>query len=163
MEIPLEKRYDILNQIVRASHFEWLAAAKALAGEGVSELDLVLEYWEIVGHDTARSYLKRLNPNQPLPRQIAENFAFSSLCMGEDVVVVEGEDDQEAFVQHNGCPWYEWHMRQGKLEQDQPGCDKWVEVFMADINKELSSDVKWQTLKSLPNGDDVCLRRFWVE
>jgi hypothetical protein len=77
MEIPLEKKYNVLSQIQRASHFEWLRAAKELCPD-VSELDLVLKYWEIVGHDTAKNYLKHLDPEKPLPEQVAKNYVFSS-------------------------------------------------------------------------------------
>lgn len=159
---PLQKKLDILSQIHRASHFQWLRAAKALCPQ-VDERELVVRYWTEVGHETARNYLKHIDPDGPLPRQIAENCVFSSVCMGEDAILVEGKDDKEAFVQHNGCPWFEWHKRMDRLDQDQPGCDKWIEIFMADINQELGTKINWETIKSLPHGDDVCLRRFWVE
>jgi hypothetical protein len=162
-EIPLEKKFHMLSQIQRMSHFEWLKAAMHFAKEGTTELEVVKKFWEIVGHDTSPGYLKHLDPEKPLPRQIAKNFVFSSQSMGEDAVLVEGKDDSESFAQHNGCPWYEWHKRLDKLEQDLPGCDMWLEAFMADINEKLGTNVKWETVKSLPNGDDICLRRFWVE
>ncbi|MEE9224074.1 MAG: hypothetical protein V3U51_04935 [Thermoplasmata archaeon] len=162
MDIPLEKKFNMLSQIQRASHFEWLRAAKELCPD-VSELDLVLKFWEIVGHDTAKNYLKHLDPEKPLPEQIAKNFVFSSQAMGEDAEFVEGKDEKEAFAQHVGCPWFEWHQRLDKLDQDQAGCDKWLETFVDDINKELGTNLKWETVKSIPKGDEVCLRRFWVE
>ena len=83
--------------------------------------------------------------------------------MGEDAEFVEGKDEKEAFAQHVGCPWFEWHQRLGKLDQDQAGCDKWLETFVDDINEELGTNLKWETVKSIPSGDEVCLRRFWVE
>ena len=153
----------MMSQILRMSHFEWLKTAMHFAREGTSELAVVKKYWEIVGQDTAPGYLKHIDPAQPLPRQIAENYVFSSLSMGEDAVVVEGRDDRESFAQHNGCPWHDWHRRLGKLEQDLPGCDAWLEAFVTDINEALGSNVKWETVKSLPGGDHICLRRFWVE
>ncbi len=162
MDIPLEKKFNMLSQIQRASHFEWLRAAKELCPD-VSELDLVLKFWEIVGHDTAKNYLKHLDPEKSLPEQIAKNFGFSSQAMGEDAEFVEGKDEKEAFAQHVGCPWFEWHQRLDKMDQDQAGCDKWLETFVDDINKELGTELKWETVKSIPNGDAVCLRRFWVE
>jgi hypothetical protein len=162
MDIPLEKKYNMLSQIQRASHFEWLRAAKELCPD-VSELELVLKFWEIVGHDTAENYLKHLDPEKPLPEQIAKNFVFSSQSMGEDAEFVEGKDEKEAFAQHVGCPWFEWHQRLDKLDQDQAGCDMWLKTFIDDLNKVLGSNVKWETVKSIPNGDEICLRRFWVD
>ncbi|MFH1529860.1 MAG: hypothetical protein ABIK09_03890 [Pseudomonadota bacterium] len=162
-EIPIEKKFHMLSQIQRISHFEWLEAAMHFAKEGTTELDLVKKFWEIVGRDTSGSYLKHLNPEAPLPRQIAESFVFSSRSMGEDAVLVEGADENECFARHNGCPWHEWHERLGKLDQDLPGCDAWLESFMEIINETLGTNVRWATVKSLPAGDDICLRRFWVD
>lgn len=158
----LQRKFDILTQIHRASHFEWLGAIKAICPE-VNERELVLRFWADAGHDTARSYVKHIDPSQPLPRQIAANIVFSSVCMGEDAVLVEGIDDQEAFVRHSACPWFEWHVRTGRTDDDQPGCDMWIGTLVADINRELASEIEWETISSLPQGDEVCLRRFWLE
>jgi hypothetical protein len=162
-DIPIEKKFNMLSQIQRMSHFEWLQAAMHFAKPGTTELELVKKFWEIVGHDTSKGYIKHMDTKKPLPRQIAENFVFSSRSMGEDAVLVEGENDKESFAQHNGCPWFDWHKRLNKLDQDQPGCDMWLEAFMDDINKKFGTKVKWATTKSIPKGDKICLRRFWVE
>jgi len=162
MDIPVEKRFRVLSQILRASHFEWLRAARALA-PNVSELQLILKFWEEVAKDTAESYIKRIEPDKPLPEQIVRCFVFSSICMGEDCEAVAGKDENEAFARHTACPWFEWHKRLGKTELDLPGCDRWIEVFVDEINRRLGVRVRWETLKALPKGDDVCLRRFWVE
>lgn len=162
-DIPLVKKFHMLSQIQRKSHFEWLEAAMHFAKDGTTELEVVKKFWEIVGRDTAPGYLRHIDPDKPLPRQIAECFVFSSQSMGEDAVLVDGEGENESFARHNGCPWYDWHERLGKMDQDLPGCEAWLESFMAAINKELGTNVKWETVKSLPAGDDVCLRRFWVE
>lgn len=163
MNVPVEKRFKVLSQILRASHFEWLRAAEALAKEGVSELDLVLRFWEEVAHDTAVSYLKRIDLKKPLPAQIAESFAFSSVCMGEECEPLPGKDEREAFARHTACPWYEWHRRLDKMELDLAGCEKWIEVFIDEINRKLGVRMRWETLKALPKGDAVCLRRFWLD
>lgn len=162
MDVPIEKKFKILCQIERASHFAWREAVKEMC-PGIKPSDVVNKMWEITGHETAKAYLKRLNPNKPLPRQIAESIVWSSVTMGEDAKLVEGKDDNEAFVKHDGCPWYEWHKRLGLLEEDRPGCDKWFETAIEDINRELGTNVKIETQKSLPDGKDECLRRIWVE
>ena len=91
MNIPIEKKFHMLSQIQRMSHFEWLKTAMHFAKEGTTELDVVKKFWETVGHDTVPGYLKHIDPDKPLPRQIAENFVFSSQSMGEDAVLVEGK------------------------------------------------------------------------
>lgn len=161
MDIPIEKRFNVLCDIVRAQHFAWREAALALRPD-LDPGELTNKMWEITGVQTARAYLKRLDPEKPLAAQVAGSIAWSSVCMGEDAKVVPGEGD-EAFLKHDGCPWYDWHKRLGILEEDQPGCDVWFETTVAEINKELGTNVKIETQKSLPGGGDCCLRRIWVE
>ncbi|MFH1319172.1 MAG: L-2-amino-thiazoline-4-carboxylic acid hydrolase [Bacteroidota bacterium] len=162
MDIPVEKKFKILCQITRASHFAWRQAAVESC-PSVNPVDIVNKMWEITGHETSKAYLKRLEPDKPLPKQVADSIAWSSVTMGEDAKVVEGADEKEVFLRHDGCPWYDWHQRLGLLEEDRPGCDKWFETAVDDINKELGTNVKIETQKSLPDGDDCCLRKIWVE
>lgn len=162
MEIPVEKKFNILCQIERASHFAWREAVKQLCPE-VKPAEVVNKMWEITGHETAKAYLKRFDPTKPLPKQIAESIVWSSVTMGEDAKLVEGKDENEAYVHHDGCPWYDWHKRLGLLEEDRPGCDIWFETLVSDINKALGTNIKIETQKSLPDGDNCCLRRVWVE
>jgi len=162
MDIPVEKKFNILCQITRASHFAWHEAVVQCCPD-MDIMEVVNKMWEVTGHDTAKAYLKRLNPDEPMPRQIADSIAWSSVTMGEDAKVVEGANENEVFVRHDGCPWYEWHKRLGLLEEDRPGCDMWFETAVKDINKELGTNVHIETQKSLPDGDDCCLRRIWVE
>jgi hypothetical protein len=159
LEPPLQKRFDILTAIHRASYFQWLTTAGHLCPE-VSQPELVASYWEEVGHDTARNYLKHIDRRVSLPGEIARNVVFSSICMGEDAVLINGEGD-EAWVEHRGCPWFDWHVRMDRLDQDLLGCDKWIETLVEDINHELQGSVCWETIESLPQGDGICLRRFW--
>ncbi|MDQ7780723.1 MAG: FAD-dependent oxidoreductase, partial [Planctomycetota bacterium] len=162
IEIPLEKRFGILAQITRATHFAWREAATNLA-PNVKPYDFVKLFWEITARDTAKGYLRQLDPAKPLPRQIAQSLVWSSVAMGEDAKLVLGKDDNEAFVIHDGCPWFEWHERLKLLEEDQPGCDAWFIKTVEHINQKFGTNVKIETLKSLPNGDDTCTRRIWVE
>ena len=39
----------------------------------------------------------------------------------------------------------------------------YIQTIVDDINKELGTNIKIETQKSLPDGDDCCLRRIWVE
>jgi hypothetical protein len=160
-DIPMEKRFKMLVQICRACHFEMRQAALELCPD-MDPMEFVKRYWTIVGHDTSPGYIKNIDPSKPLPKQLANNFAFSAQVMGETSYVVEGKDDSEAFVKTDACPYYDWHKRYNALEEDQPGCDAWIDAFVDDINKALGTNLKWETLKSLPAGDGQCLRRFYV-
>ena len=161
MEIPIEKRFKVLCEIVRAQHFAWREAALALA-PGLDAVKLANKMWEITGVQTGQAYLKRMDPAKPLARQVAQSIAWSSICMGEDATVENGQGD-EAFVKHSDCPWYHWHERLGLLKEDQPGCDSWFFTAVAEINKALGTNIKIETKCSLPAGGDHCLRRIWVE
>jgi len=162
MDVPVEKKFEILCQITRASHFAWRQAVVE-ACPSVDPVDVVNKMWEITGHETARAYLKRLDPNISMPRQIADSISWSSVTMGEDAKVIDGSNENEVFVKHDECPWHNWHKRLGLLEEDRPGCDVWFFTLVEVINKELGTDVKIETQKALPDGDDCCLRRIWVE
>lgn len=161
MEIPIEKRFKVLCEIVRAQHFAWREAALSFAPDVAPE-ELVNKMWEITGVQTAKAYLKRLDPRKPLALQIAQSIARSSICMGEDAVVEPGEGN-EAFVRHHDCPWYHWHKRLDMSNEDQPGCDTWFFTVVTEINKALGTKIKIETRCSLPAGGDCCLRRIWEE
>ncbi|MFH2002905.1 MAG: hypothetical protein ABIK28_24775 [Planctomycetota bacterium] len=161
MDIPVEKRFKVLCEIVRAQHFAWREAALAMA-PGMDPVALGNKMWEITGVQTGKAYAKRIDKAKPLAMQVADSIAWSSVCMGEDATVEAGEGD-EAFVRHADCPWYHWHKRLDVLSEDQPGCDTWFFTAVKEINKRLGTKIRIETLHSLPNGDACCLRRVWVE
>ena len=159
---PLDTRFKVLCEITRAQHFAWRQAVAETCPD-VDPEKVVDRMWIITGHETARAYLRRIDPSKPLPRQIAESMVWSSECMGEDAVIEEGKSDQEAFVVHRHCPWFLWHKRLDLLKEDQPGCDAWFETTLMDINRSLKTNIKIETLHSLPEGAEECRRRIWVE
>jgi hypothetical protein len=161
MDVPIETRFKVLCEIVRAQHFAWREAALAMAPE-ISPQELSNKMWEITGVQTAKAYLKRLDTSKPLALQVAQSMAWSSLCMGEDASVEKGEGD-EAFLRHADCPWFHWHKRMDALKEDQPGCDTWFFTTVAEINKALGTNIKIETKSSLPSEGECCLRRIWVE
>ena len=161
MDIPIEKRFEVLCDIVRSQHFAWREAALALAPE-LDPQELCKKMWEITGVQTAKAYLKRLDPQKPLAPQVARSICWSSVCMGEDAVVELGEGD-EAFVKHNDCPWYHSHKRLGLLQEDRPGCDAWFAATITEINRMLGTNIRVETKCTLPDGQDRCLRRIWVD
>lgn len=159
---PVEKRFRILCEITRAQHFAWREAVARMASQ-VDATAVVKEMWRVTGQGTAAAYLKHLDQARPLPQQVAESIAFSSVCMGEDATVEIGQGGAEAFVRHRACPWLSWHEKKGLLGEDRPGCDAWFQGTVATLNRELGCQLKVVTLKALPDGDDCCLRRFTVE
>ncbi|MFQ6115448.1 MAG: hypothetical protein ACE5NG_15415 [bacterium] len=157
MEYTLDQKFKALCQITRAAHFEWRATFMKMFPD-MDPKEVVLKYWEIVGHDTAKAYLKQIDKTKPLLSQIAQLIVDSSLAMGENARVIAGETEHEIYFEHLECPWFEWHQKHDALAEDQPGCDCWIATILKDINKALGTNIEFETLSSLPNGDGSCKR-----
>ncbi len=156
------KRFDLLANIMRASHFEWRRAVQSLCPD-VDPTEAVKRFWEEAGKDTAAFYLKKIDPDDDLPAQVAALYVASSVAMGEDAAIVPSQNPGESMARHQACPWYDWHKREGLLEEDQVGCDRWLETVVDEINKSLGTNLRFETVESLPTGGNSCLRRFWEE
>ena len=161
-DIPVEKKFAILCDIQRAQHFAWREAVRKMCPD-VNVVGVVNKMWEVTGHQTAKSYLKRLDKTKPLAPQVAASIVWSSRCMGEDAHVEKGPSPREAFVRHDDCPWFHWHERMKLLAEDRPGCDIWFETTLGDINQALGTKIQFETIYALPDGGNCCLRRFWEE
>ena len=97
MKYTLEQKFKALCQITRAAHFEWRATVSKMA-PGIDPVDSVLSYWEIVGHDTAKVYLKKIDKDKPVVPQIAQLIVDSSLAMGEQAVIMAAGNENEIYV-----------------------------------------------------------------
>jgi len=159
-EVPVERRFAVLSEIMRAQHFAWREAVRQCCSD-VDPTDVVDRMWLLTGRQTSKAYLKRLDCELPIAPQVARSIAWSSQCMGEDAVVEEHGD--EVRVRHRDCPWFHWHKKLDLLAEDQPGCDRWFGTLVADINAEFGTELRVETLESLPEGGASCLRRLWVE
>jgi len=157
-------KFEALGNITRATWYEWRQAAIECARPGLKPLDLVLKAWEVVGHDTAKAYFGALDVSKPtFIKDIAQCIVNSSTMMGEDAKLVEGENEDEIYVQWDRCPWPEFARRYGApMEEDVLGCDKWFQTVIADINALFNTEVKLETLKAIPRGDEACLRRISI-
>ncbi len=161
----LATKFEALGNITRATWFEWRQAAIECARPEFKPLDLVLKAWEVVGHDTSKAYFNMLDITKPsFIEDIGKCIVQSSTMMGEDAQILEGEEPDEIFVQWDRCPWPEFARRYGvPMEEDVLGCDKWFQTVIADINALFNTKVKLETLKAIPRGDGVCLRRISKE
>ena len=157
-------KFDTLGNIERATWYEWREAALSFAPPHVKPLDLVLKAWEVVGHDTAKAYFHMLDKSKPsFLRDIARCIVTSSVMMGETAKMVEGKKPDEICVQWDRCPWPEFARRYGaSMEEDVLGCDKWFQTVIEDINTLFNTKVKLETLKAIPRGEKICLRRLSI-
>jgi hypothetical protein len=156
------KRFDLLADIMRASHFEWRRAVLALCPD-LSPVELVKQYWEEVGRDTAKYYLKKIDGTGSVAHQVASLVVSSSIAMGEKAEVLEGELRGSYHVLHTECPWHVWHKRENLLREDQVGCDHWLKTVVDEVNCALGTSLRFKTVESLPSGGNCCLRVFWEE
>ena len=158
-------KFEALGNITRATWFEWRQAAIDTARPEFTPLDLVLKAWEVVGHDTAKAYFNALDVSKPsFLEDIGKCIVTSSTMMGEDAKIIEGENEDEVYVQWDRCPWPEFARRYGApMEEDVAGCDMWFTTVIADINKLFNTNVTLETLKAIPRGDGICLRRLSFE
>jgi len=154
------KRFELLANIMRASHFEWRRAVASLCPD-LDPTEAVKRYWEEVGKDTATFYLKKIDPDGDIAAQLAALYVASSVAMGEAAEVVPSSVPGESLARHNACPWYDWHKRENLLEEDQVGCDRWLQTVVDEINKTLGTRLRLETVESLPTGGSSCLRKFW--
>jgi hypothetical protein len=167
-DVPIEKKFAVLCEIVRAQHFAWRRAVEELCPE-VDAVAVVTRMWEITGRQTAAAYLKRVDPEAPLAPQLADSIVWSSRSMGEDARAeipdpAPGDTPaDEAFVRHLDCPWCKWHRRHDLEAEDRPGCDAWFRTIVEEVNQALDGRLRVETIEALPDGGDCCLRRLWVE
>ncbi len=161
-ELTVDKKFRVLSDISRAQHFAWHGAVRSLFPEA-EVMQATLRMWEITGEQTARAYLKRLDSAAPVAKQLADSIVWSSQCMGEDAHYQAGDTPSEAYVRHDGCPWFGWHERMGLLHEDRAGCDMWFSSMVKTINRELGSSLQCETLETLPDGCSSCLRRLWTD
>jgi hypothetical protein len=158
-------KFEALGNITRATWFEWREAAIETARPEFTPMDLVLKAWEVVGHDTAKAYFNALDVSkESFLEDIGKCIVQSSTMMGEDAKIIEGENKDEVYVQWDRCPWPEFARRYGApMEEDVQGCDMWFKTVIADINELFNTDVTLETLKAIPRGDRICLRRLAFE
>ena len=160
--IPVEKRFKVLVEITRASHFAWREAVQKVCPD-IDPGTVVAEMWRITGEQTADAYLSRMDPAGDLARQFAASIVWSSQCMGEDAELEAGEALGEWFVTHADCPWHHWHKKHDLLHEDRPGCDAWFSAAIDRINERLDRKLRFETQSALPDGGPNCRRRIWED
>ena len=87
-DIPIDKKFRILSEICRASHFAWREAVVRRC-PGVDPSEVVNEMWDVTGIQTGKAYVKRLDKAGDLAHQIAASVVWSSQSMGEDAILIQ--------------------------------------------------------------------------
>lgn len=152
----------------KKTFYQWRAAAIELAGPDANPLDIVLKAWEVMGEDVGQSFLPRYNwargGEEGFMKQVAGAIAGIGMVDGAVVKVEKGENPKELLITWDRCPWPSFASKyDAPMEEDVLGCDKFLETIIQRANEFMNTNLKIETLKAIPKGDGVCVRRLYVE
>ncbi len=147
------------------TYYRWRKAALAIAGPDVKPLDVGLRTAQVMGEESGKGLLPRLNWLkgeevwlQNLARAIAANWANH----GAVVTVEKGENGSEVFIKWTRCPWPTFAKEYGaNMEEDVLCCDRILESLLGDVNLFFNVNYKIETQKAIPRGQGMCVRRLY--
>lgn len=147
------------------TYFRWRQAALAIAGPNANPLDVSLKAAEIIGKELGKQSLPRLNwlkGEEAWLRSLAGGIAMQWILQGAVVKVEKGEKPTEMFIKWERCPWPTYAKEYGvKMEEDVLCCDRILQSILPDVNTFFNVNYKIETLKAIPRGQGVCLRRLF--
>jgi hypothetical protein len=150
----------------RRTFYQMRQAAIEFAGTGANPFDTGVRCWELMGKDTGKSYLPRMNllkGEEGLLMSVARAFQGLWSTNGAVVEIQKGESTGEVFVTWKRCPWPTSAKEYGaSMKEDLTGCDRYLQTFLDEVNAFLGTDLKIETQKAIPSGDGVCLRRIYT-
>jgi hypothetical protein len=149
----------------RKTFYQMRETAIELAGPDADPLEVGVRGWEIMGKDTGKSYLPRMNLLKGvdgLMMNVARAFQALWTTNGAVVKIEKGNSPDELFIRWERCPWPTSAKEFGvSMKEDLLGCDKYLEAFLDEVNDFLGTNLKIETQKAIPSGDGVCLRRLY--
>jgi hypothetical protein len=147
------------------TYFRWRQAALEVAGPNANPLDISLRAAEIIGKELGKAALPRLNwlkGEEVWMRSLAGGIAAQWLMQGAIVKVEKGEKPTEMFIKWERCPWPTYAKEYGvKMEEDVLCCDRILQSILPGVNAFFNVNYKIETLKAIPRGQGVCLRRLY--
>jgi len=147
------------------TYFRWRRAALAVAGPNADPLEVSLKAGEIIGAELAKAALPRLNwlkGEEVWLRSLAGGMAMQWIMQGARVKIDKGQSPTELFIKWERCPWPTYAKEYGvKMEEDVLVCDRILQSILPDVNAFFNVNYKIETLKAIPRGQGVCLRRLY--
>ncbi|MBN1105746.1 MAG: hypothetical protein JXL84_20220 [Deltaproteobacteria bacterium] len=147
------------------TYFRWRRAALAVAGPNADPLEVSLKAGEIIGAELAKAALPRLNwlkGEEAWLRSLAGGMAMQWIMQGAKVKIDKGKTPTEIFIKWERCPWPTYAKEYGvKMEEDVLVCDRILQSILPDVNAFFNVNYKIETLKAIPRGQGVCLRRLY--
>jgi hypothetical protein len=145
--------------------YRWRQAALEIAGPKSDPMEVSLKAAEITGREIGKASLPRLNwlkGEEGLVMTLAKNIAGHWNAQGALVNLKPGENPFEIFITWERCPWPTYAKEYGvEMEEDVRFCDRILESILPDVNVFFNVDYKIETLKAIPRGQGVCLRRLY--
>jgi hypothetical protein len=149
------------------TYYRWRQAALEIAGPDADPLEVGLKAAEVIGAELGKAALPRLNwlkGEEAWLRSLAGGIALNWITQGAVVKVEPGENPFEMFIKWERCPWPSFAKQYGvKMEEDVLCCDKILQSILPDVNTFFNVNYKIETLKAIPRGQGVCLRRLYKD
>jgi len=147
------------------TYFRWRQAALQVAGPNANPIDISLKAADIIGKELSKASLPRLNwlkGEEVWMRSLAGGIAAQWIMQGAVVRVEKSEKPNEIFIRWERCPWPTYAKEYGvKMEEDVLCCDRILQNILPDVNAFFNVHYKIETLKAIPRGQGVCLRRLY--
>jgi len=147
------------------TYFRWRQAALQVAGPNANPIDISLKAAEIIGKELSKASLPRLNWLKGVEvwmRSLAGGIAAQWIMQGAIVRVEKSEKPNEILIKWERCPWPTYAKEYGvKMEEDVLCCDRILQNILPDVNAFFNVNYKIETLKAIPRGQGVCLRRLY--
>jgi hypothetical protein len=147
------------------TYFRWRQAALQVAGPNANPIDISLKAADIIGKELSKASLPRLNwlkGEEVWMRSLAGGIAAQWIMQGAIVRVEKSEKPNEIFIKWERCPWPTYAKEYGvKMEEDVLCCDRILQNILPDVNAFFNVHYRIETLKAIPRGQGVCLRRLY--
>ena len=147
------------------TYFRWRQAALQVAGPNANPIDISLKAADIIGKELGKASLPRLNwlkGEEVWMKSLAGGIAAQWIMQGAIVRVEKSEKPHEIFIKWERCPWPTYAKEYGvKMEEDVLCCDRILQNILPDVNAFFNVHYKIETLKAIPRGQGVCLRRLY--
>jgi hypothetical protein len=147
------------------TYFRWRQAALQVAGPDANPIDISLKAADIIGKELSKASLPRLNwlkGEEVWMRSLAGGIAAQWIMQGAIVRVEKSEKPNEIFIKWERCPWPTYAKEYGvKMEEDVLCCDRILQNILPDVNAFFNVHYRIETLKAIPRGQGVCLRRLY--
>jgi hypothetical protein len=145
--------------------YRWRQAALDIAGPDAKPMEVSLKAAVITGREIGKGFLPRLNwlkGEEAWLINLANSYAGQWINHGAIVKVEKGGNPFEVFIKWERCPWPTFAKEYGvKMEEDVLCCDRILQSALTDVNVFFNVDYKIETLKAIPRGEGMCLRRLY--